>query len=662
MIFERFEILDTLSRRHSVQTYRCRDAELGEVVLKVFEGISDEQRGHLRALSESLGRFSHRGIQRHLGLFEQDQTAALAFEWVEGKTLAQEIELGVRYSDEQLTLFLEDVLEALVVAHTASPPLVHRDIKPENLVHAQDGWVLIDFGASREAVLGDGEVSVIGTTGYAAPEQFFGSAFPASDQYGLAATTLHLATHRHPTDFPLRKLRVEIDKAGLNRAIQKVLERMLAPTPAERFPDTESALQAVRSGAGMQEWEFALEPIADSQTVLKTTAHEHSLQIEIGPRIDKKVILTNLAIPVIGAAALVGVLLFKEVELAKVWSSIAWMFFAVGLAASPMLRREWNASKTWLLELSPQGSRLLHDGKLKFEGSKSVEVVQTGGLMQEMDSSLSRRSPLKLKDNYALSVPFGFSLTEKEAEILRDVVATYFKPWRPAPNPKPRQLEAQGAPNAIALRPAQYLQKLSRPSPLRWLSNAFQTFQVLEATPRRKAYFDRIPQSARTLLDEHGFRSVGYLKESVLGVLGKPKEVFLSSDGSIAIHVGPGAFGESDSDFTYYMYSSMDDGKCRLTWSHRNPSTPTQGLVYSAGSLGSFEKDLEAHKNWIAHELLENHTNALTMTSLEERIDALKLHTLYAASPQASLIVIIFGTQLILGLIGIVWILVSILL
>lgn len=659
MIFERFEILDTLSRRHSVQTYHCRDAELGEVVLKVFEGISDEQRGHLRALSESLGRFSHRGIQRHLGLFEQDQSAALAFEWVEGKTLAQEIELGVRYSDEQLTLFLEDVLEALVVAHTASPPLVHRDIKPENLVHAQDGWVLIDFGASREAVLGDGEVSVIGTTGYAAPEQFFGSALPASDQYGLAATTLHLATHRHPTDFPLRKLRLEIDKAGLNRAIQKVLERMLAPTPAERFPDTESALKAVRDGAGMQEWEFALEPIADSQTVLKTTSHEHSLQIEIGPRIDKKVILTNLAIPVIVTAALVGVLIFKEVELAKVWSSIAWMIFVVGLAASPMLRREWNASKTWLLELSPQGSRLLHDGKLKFEGSKSVEVVQTGGLMQEMDSSLSRRSPLKLKDNYELSVPFGFSLTEKEAEILRDVVATYFKPWRAAPK---RQLVTQGSPNAIALRPAQYLQTLSRPSPLRWLSNAFQTFQVLEATPRRQAYFDRIPQSARAFLNEHGFRSVGYLKESVLGVLGKPKEVFLSSDGSIAIHVGPGAFGESDSDFTYYMYSSMDDGKCRLTWSHRNPSTPTQGLVYSAGSIGSFEKDLEAHRDWIAHELLENHTNVLAMTSLEERIDALKLHTLYAESRQASLIVIIFGIQIILGLIGIVWILVAIML
>jgi hypothetical protein len=110
------------------------------------------------------------------------------------------------------------------------------------------------------------------------------------------------------------------------------------------------------------------------------------------------------------------------------------------------------------------------------------------------------------------------------------------------------------------------------------------------------------------------------------------------------------------------MYSSMDDGKCRLTWSHRNPTTPTQGLVYSAGSLGSFEKDLEAHKNWIAHELLENHTNALTMTSLEERIDALKLHTLYAESAQASLIVLVFASQLILGIIGILWIIVSILL
>ena len=125
MNFERFEIVETLSRRHSVQTYRCRDAELGDIVLKVFEDVSGEQMAHLRALSDSL---------------------------------------GVRYSDAELMHFMKEVLEALIVAHTASPPLVHRDIKPENLVHAENGWVLIDFGASREAMLGDGEVSVIGTT------------------------------------------------------------------------------------------------------------------------------------------------------------------------------------------------------------------------------------------------------------------------------------------------------------------------------------------------------------------------------------------------------------------------------------------------------------------------------------------------------------------
>ena len=438
---------------------------------------------------------------------------------------------------------------------------------------------------------------------------------------------------------------------------------MLAPDPNERFPDTESALQAVRSGAGMQEWEFALEPIADSKSVLQTTTHGNSVHIEIGPRTDKRVILTNLAIPALVAAAFLGVLLFKQVEVAKVWSSIVWMIVVVGLAVSPMLRREWKASQTWLLELSPEGAKLLRNGKTEFEASRSVELIQTGGFLQEMDNSLSRRSPLKLKDNYELSKPFGFSLTEKEAEVLRDLVATYFKPWRPALDLRAKRLESQAATEgALAIRPSEFLQKQTRPSPLRWLSNAFQDFRDLDATPRRKAYFDGIPQSARAGLEENGFRSVGYLKESVLGVLGKPKEVFLNEDGSIAIHAGPGTFGESDSDFTYYMFTSLDNGKFRLTWSHRNPTTPTEGMVYSAGSVGGFEKDLEAHQNWITQELFENHANPLAITSLDERINALKLYTLYAKSRQASLIVIIFGIQIILGLIGIVWILVAIML
>ena len=45
-------------------------------------------------------------------------------------------------------------------------------------------------------------VSVIGTPGYAAPEQIKGAALPQSDFYGLGRTLIHLLTGKHPQELP----------------------------------------------------------------------------------------------------------------------------------------------------------------------------------------------------------------------------------------------------------------------------------------------------------------------------------------------------------------------------------------------------------------------------------------------------------------------------
>jgi eukaryotic-like serine/threonine-protein kinase len=85
-----------------------------------------------------------------------------------------------------------DGVEAL---HNNTPPIIHRDIKPENLLKLSDGnWVLADFGLAKFAQPSSVSTSfatasgkAMGTSGYAAPEQFrdFRAVCHRADVYSL---------------------------------------------------------------------------------------------------------------------------------------------------------------------------------------------------------------------------------------------------------------------------------------------------------------------------------------------------------------------------------------------------------------------------------------------------------------------------------------------
>lgn len=626
MILSRFKVVETLSRRGSDQTFKCQDAEFGDIVLKVFESVSEQQKSRLQQLSESLSRLSHEGLQEHLGYFENEEHVALAFKWTEGLTLAQEIEQGVRYTDEELFQQMERILEALSLAHGSQPPLIHRDIKPENMVRTPDGWVLIDFGASRQAAFGDGEASVIGTTGYAAPEQFFGQALPASDQYGLAATVLHLATHRHPTDFPLKKLNLEIEDAGLSRRLMNVLNRMLSPDPKNRFQDAESASKAIQSGSGMQEWQLALAPLAEADTVLKTTMHDDALEIEIGARVHKKSILFSVFMLILFlSVALIRV--YQGMILSQWIGTLASTAIFIGIFVRPSLRRGWLALRPARVFLKPEGWRLEHAGKVVSEGTRPPEVLVVFGMVDGFS--------VKLRDVDQVTPSFGYSLNPVEMHTLQGVVAAYGRPHLPERTPRVVD-ESQ----ALVVRPADVLQGVARrPSVLRSLSSLNQSFRVLPPTPKLEAHFRRISESDRALFDHSGFKRAGFVKESLWGVFGQANEVLFNGDGTIALHIRKGDFGISESrDTPYYMATLMSDGRYRLTYSmHHSLRPPTEGLVYSASSKGDFEKDLEAHRAWIAEELEVHDSLPVQMATMEDRVAILRHHVRHTEAKSTSL-------------------------
>jgi serine/threonine protein kinase len=134
-----------------------------------------------------------------------------------------------------------------------SQQVIHRDIKPKNIIRRQvDGKLfLVDFGVSKfateTALARTG--TVIGTQGYAAPEQSEGKIYFSSDLFGLGRTCFHLLTDTHPSkvfsqygDWE-KYLRINLNKSGIGDTLKFVLTKLLQPDISQRYQSAEEVLK-----------------------------------------------------------------------------------------------------------------------------------------------------------------------------------------------------------------------------------------------------------------------------------------------------------------------------------------------------------------------------------------------------------------------------------
>jgi serine/threonine protein kinase len=205
--------------------------------------------------SQRLAQFSHPGIVRVWDSFEENGTAYLVMECLEGETLGQLLERENTLPVSEVIPLAEALLAALEGIHALG--ILHRDLKPDNIFLCKDGRkVLIDFGSARAF---DSKHSVgltrMVTPGYAPPEQYatrakFG---PYTDLYALAATLYHTLAGEAPPAATDRLLGTELPKLArqnptLERTPQgqnlaRALERALALPTDQRPQNAREFLQ-----------------------------------------------------------------------------------------------------------------------------------------------------------------------------------------------------------------------------------------------------------------------------------------------------------------------------------------------------------------------------------------------------------------------------------
>ncbi|MDR1953825.1 MAG: serine/threonine protein kinase [Clostridiales Family XIII bacterium] len=172
-------------------------------------------------------------------ILEYDDYIYVVMDYVEGESLAKILQTEGPQPEKQVIKWGKQLTDALHYLHTQNPPIIYRDMKPANVMVKPDGDIkLIDFGIAREYKERNlADTTVLGTVGYAPPEQFGGGQTDArADIFALGATMFHAVTGIGPKKgeaFIIRPIRDVIP--GLSGGLEKIILKCTHPNPNERY-------------------------------------------------------------------------------------------------------------------------------------------------------------------------------------------------------------------------------------------------------------------------------------------------------------------------------------------------------------------------------------------------------------------------------------------
>lgn len=243
---DRYQCLEIIGQGGFGRTFLAHDIQCDpprRCVIKQSLPPAGVDDGHQRFYQEAkrlqqLGK--HPQIPRLWAVFEQWGEQYLVQEYIEGPNLDQQLKQQP-FQEEQVQTLLMSLLPVLKFIHQQQ--VIHRDIKPANIIwRPPDKPFLVDFGAAKAVLdprLLQQTATIIGTAGYAAPEQTLGKAVFASDIYSLGVVSIHALTGLHPFDL----YSVSEDRwcwrsfvqTPIQLSLARILDRMIARGLRERY-------------------------------------------------------------------------------------------------------------------------------------------------------------------------------------------------------------------------------------------------------------------------------------------------------------------------------------------------------------------------------------------------------------------------------------------
>jgi len=326
-----YKILGKLGAGAMAIVYKAKQISLDRIVaIKILPRRFSENPDYVKRFykeGKAAAKLNHNNIVAAYDVGEAGGYHYFVMEYVEGKTLYEDLAKGKIFSEQEAVAIIMQVASALAHAHARG--LIHRDVKPKNIMINSAGIVkLADLGLARDAAdveLAKSEAGkAFGTPYYIAPEQIRGEIDidGRCDIYSLGATFYHMVTGRVPFEAstPSEVMRKHLKEplippdhinTALSAGCSEVIEMMLAKNKADRYASAEELLtdlEAVRRGepplAARRKFNIQdLQQLQDGQS------------IEPEEVIDKDVIINRLKVVIVILGSFIAVLVLLVIFL-----------------------------------------------------------------------------------------------------------------------------------------------------------------------------------------------------------------------------------------------------------------------------------------------------------------------------------------------------------
>ena len=303
----RYRVLDILGVGGMSTVYKSRDLRFTSVdrlcaIKEMFNSAEDAKLRQVRLANfqreaSLLATLTHASIPRIYDYFEQQGTIYLVLELIHGDDLETLLSnRGSPFDQEQIIEWGLTLCSVIAYLHNQKPePIIFRDLKPSNImIRLEEGaLMLVDFGIAR-TFAPQQKGTMIGTEGYAPPEQYKGIADARGDIYALGATLHHLATGNDPrseTPFtfgqrPPRKL-----NPALSPDFEELILRCVSYSPTERPQSAEDVRHV------LEQIKYKSYARGDDTLVPAPVRHIEAVSAERRARTDGSSLLSGAPLP-----------------------------------------------------------------------------------------------------------------------------------------------------------------------------------------------------------------------------------------------------------------------------------------------------------------------------------------------------------------------------
>lgn len=222
---ETYENLAVLKK----DTFVVRHKQTGKIYVKKYVDKN------LLPIYSRLPQINDRRFEKIFDYAADIQKGIIITEYISGMTLQEYRETKGFLSEQEACHIIGDLLQVLGKIHAVG--IIHRDINPNNVMISNDGIVkLIDFNIARQKKgLQGTDTTILGTAGYAAPEQYgFSQTDERTDIYSIGVLWNTLLTGYLPSEkryscYPLEQIIqrcTEMDRRQRYQNVQEILDAL----------------------------------------------------------------------------------------------------------------------------------------------------------------------------------------------------------------------------------------------------------------------------------------------------------------------------------------------------------------------------------------------------------------------------------------------------